>query len=204
MEKKILLIGASGHGKVVADIAIKNGYEVIGFLDDNPEIKELMNIPVIGKVSEAVNYVQEAFLCVSIGNANARKRIMEELIQQGAQFPVLIHPNSVVGMNVNVDLGTVIMAGTVINPCTNIGKGCIINTGSTVDHDCTLGDYTHIAVGAHLAGTIHVEESVWIGAGAIVRNNISICAESVIGAGAVVVKNITEKGTYVGVPARMK
>jgi len=76
MEKKILLIGASGHGKVVADIAIKNGYEVIGFLDDNPEIKELMNIPVIGKVSEAVNYVQEAFLCVSIGNANARKRII--------------------------------------------------------------------------------------------------------------------------------
>lgn len=204
MNKKLLLIGASGHGKVIADIAIKNGYEIIGFLDDNPDVKAVMDFPVIGKVEDAVKYIGQAEMSVSIGNAAIRERIMEMLMQQGAEFPVLVHPNAVIGMNVLLGSGTVVMAGAVINPCAEIGNGCIINTGATVDHDCVIKDYTHISVGAHVAGTVHIGEKTWVGAGVVVKNNLSICEECMIGAGAVVVKDIYEKGTYIGVPARIK
>ena len=85
-----------------------------------------------------------------------------------------------------------------------IGQGCIINTASSVDHDCVLGDFVHVAVGAHLCGTVTIGNATWIGAGATVSNNVNICGECTIGAGAVVVKDITEPGTYIGVPARIK
>lgn len=94
------------------------------------------------------------------------------------------------------------MAGAVINSGVRIGRGCIINTCSSADHDCDMGDYVHIAVGSHLCGTVSVGDETWIGAGATVSNNISICSECMIGAGAVVTRDITEKGTYVGVPAK--
>jgi len=96
------------------------------------------------------------------------------------------------------------MAGTVINPEARIGKGCIVNTSSSIDHDCGIGDYVHIAVGAHICGTVQIGNNTWIGAGATISNNIDVCSDCLIGAGAVVVKNITEPGTYIGVPARIK
>ena len=204
MEKKLLLIGASGHGKVIADIAIKNGYEIIGFLDDNPDVQDVMGFPVVGKVSEAGRFIGKTGMCVSIGNATVRKRIMTELLEQGAEFPVLIHPSAVIGMHVEIGVGSVVMAGTVINPCAEIGKGYIINTCASVGHDCVIEDYVHISVGAHVAGTVHIGERTWIGAGSVIKNNITICANCMIGAGAAVVKDIECKGTYVGVPARMR
>lgn len=202
MSKKLILIGASGHGKVVADIAIKNGYAILGFLDDNPIIKDVMGIPVMGKVADAEQYVGKAEMCVTIGNALVRSRIMTELLQKGAVFPVLVHPNAVIGINVELGSGTVVMAGAVVNPSVSVGCGCIINTCSSVDHDCVLEDYVHVSVGAHVAGTVHVGKNTWIGAGATVKNNVNICGDCMVGAGAVVVKDIQEAGVYVGIPAR--
>ena len=202
MEKKLLLIGASGHGKVIADIAIRNGCEVIGFLDDNPNVKEVMGYPVLGSVEKAAKYIDKACMAVSIGNASIRSKIMSQLMDKGAEFPVLVHPNAVLGINVKIGEGTVIMAGAVINPDAKIGQGCIINTCASVDHDCTVGDYSHISVGAHVAGTVEIGTGTWIGSGAVVKNNVTICDECMIGAGAVVVKDIEEKGTYLGVPAK--
>ena len=204
MERKLILIGASGHGKVIADIAVKNGYEVIGFLDDNPEVKSVMDFPVIGKVAEAEKYIDKVSFCVSIGNAAVRKRIMSDLMEKGAEFPCLIHPNAVIGMQVQIDAGSVVMAGAIINSCAQIGKGCIVNTSASVDHDCKIEDYVHVSVGAHVAGNVNIGEATLVGAGAIVKNNVTVCPECMIGAGAVVVKNIREKGTYIGVPARIK
>ena len=202
MEKKLLLIGASGHGKVIVDIAIRNGYEVIGFLDDNPNIKDVMGFPVLGNVEKAAEYIDKVYMAVSIGNASIRSKIMSQLIDKGAEFPVLVHPNAVLGMNVEIEEGTVVMAGAVINPDTKIGRGCIVNTCASVDHDCTVGDYSHISVGARVAGTVTIGKGTWLGAGAVVKNNVTICDECMIGAGAVVVKDIEQKGTYLGVPAK--
>ena len=195
---KLAIIGASGHGKVVADIARRNGYKEIVFLDDNDSIHECGGYPVIGKSSEAGTI--DADVIIGIGNADVRKQIQESIPDE--KMVTLIHPDAVIAEDVVIGKGTVVMAGAVINPGVRIGKGCIINTCSSVDHDCDVGDYVHIAVGSHLCGTVSVGDGTWIGAGATVSNNISICPDCMIGAGAVVVNDIQESGTYVGVPAR--
>lgn len=196
--KKLVIIGASGHGKVVADIAIKNGYNEIIFLDDDESIYECGGYPIVGKSSEAGTI--DADVIIGIGNAGVRKRIQESIPDE--KMATLIHPDAVVADDVVIGAGTVVMAGAVINPGARIGKGCIINTCSSVDHDCEVGDYVHIAVGSHLCGTVFVGSGTWIGAGATVSNNVSICPNCMIGAGAVVIKEIKESGTYVGVPAK--
>ena len=198
--RKLAIIGASGHGKVVADIAKRNGYNSIVFLDDCETVHKCGGYPVIGKSTEAE--VIDADIIVGIGNAAVRKRMQESI--PGGKLVTLIHPNAAVAEDVVIGAGTVVMAGAVINPGVRIGKGCIINTCSSVDHDCEVGDYVHIAVGSHLCGTVTVGDGTWIGAGAIVINNISICPNCIIGAGAVVVRDIEKPGTYIGVPARAK
>lgn len=195
--RKLVIIGASGHGKVVANIARKNGYSEIVFFDDDESIHECGGYPIIGKSSEAGTI--DSDVIIGIGNAGVRKRIQESVDEN--KIVTLIHPDAVVADDVVIGAGTVVMAGAVINPGTHIGKGCIINTCSSVDHDCKVGDYVHISVGSHLCGTVNVGDRTWIGAGATVSNNISICPDCMIGAGAVVIKNIEEAGTYVGVPA---
>ncbi|WP_283680868.1 acetyltransferase [Parablautia sp. Marseille-Q6255] len=195
---KLAIIGASGHGKVVADIAKKNSYREIVFLDDDENVHECGGYPVIGKSIEAERI--DADVIVGIGNADIRKRIQESIPVE--KLTTLVHPDAVVAEDVVIGAGTVVMAGVVINPGAKIGKGCIINTCSSVDHDCTVGDYVHIAVGSHLCGTVIVGDGTWIGAGATVRNNASISSDCMIGAGAVVISNIEESGIFIGVPAR--
>lgn len=195
--KRLLIIGASGHGKVVADIARLNGYQEIAFLDDDPEVRSCGKYPVIGTSRTAKDIDGGVF--VAIGSAKVRRRIQQSVNSE--RIVTLIHPNAVVS-DAQIGRGTVVMAGAVINPGAVIGEGCIINTSSSVDHDCRIGDYVHIAVGAHVAGSVEIGGETWIGAGATVSNNVSICAGCMIGAGAVVVDDIMEPGTYVGVPAK--
>lgn len=196
--KQLLIIGASGHGKVVADIAELTEYNSILFFDDNDKLKECGKYHVIGKSLDIDKY--DGDFIVAIGNAKIRERLLESLSERNV--PILIHPNSTIASTVEIGGGTVVMAGAVINADAVIGKGCIINTCSSVDHDCIIGNYSHISVGAHIAGNVHVGDRTWIGAGATISNNINICSDCMIGAGAVVIKNINENGTYVGVPAR--
>lgn len=198
MRRKLVIIGASGHGKVIADIAKKIGYREIAFLDDDEAIHECGGYPVLGKSSEAG--MINADVIVGIGNAVVRKRIQESVPDE--KLTTLIHPTAVVAEGVVIGAGTVVMAGAVINSYAKIGQGCIINTCSSVDHDCNVGDYVHIAVGSHLCGTVTVGNGTWVGAGVTVSNNIDICGGCMIGAGAVVTKNIEEEGTYIGVPAK--
>lgn len=199
--KKLMIIGASGHGKVIADIAARNKYDKIAFLDDDQTVNECAGYPVLGVTGSAEKYADSDFF-VAVGNAKNRSRIQNELERKGLHIATLIHPNAVLAPDVQIGAGTVIMAGTVVNPGTVIGEGCIINTGATVDHDNLIGDYVHISVGSHTAGTVRIGEGTWLGAGAIVSNNINICGGCMIGAGAVVVKEIQKAGTYVGVPAK--
>ena len=194
--KKLIIIGASGHGKVVADIAVRNGYEEIVFLDDNDDVKGCAGFPVIGKCSLAKKMKEEKI--VAIGNAKVREHIQDEI----DNLATLIHPEAVISRRVQIGEGSVIMAGAVVNSDAVIGKGCIINTGASVDHDCVIEDFVHISVGAHVAGTCKIGKRTWIGAGAVVSNNINVCRDCMIGAGATVVGNIDKTGTYVGTPAR--
>lgn len=190
--RKLLIIGASGHGRVCADIAEKmKQWDEIVFADDNPP--DSFPYPVIG--SSDMVWDEDCF--IGIGNSRIRERLSVD-----RKLVTLIHPNAVVGERVEMGRGSVVMAGAVINPDAKIGEGVIINTCASVDHDCTVGDYVHVSVGAHLCGTVHVGAHTWIGAGATVKNNVNICGGCMIGAGAVVVKDINTEGTYVGVPAK--
>lgn len=203
MKNKLLIIGASGHGKVVADIAIKmNRWREITFLDDDEKLKSVMGIKVLGKTTEIHKYINDYDIFVGIGNNDTRKMIQMKLEEQNASIPVLIHPNSIIGMDVEIGKGTVVMAGTVINPSVKVGKGCIINTASTIDHDSVIDDFVHISPGVHLAGMVKIGEKSWLGIGSTVINNINIVGECTIGAGSVVVKDITKSGTYIGIPAK--
>ena len=199
--KRLIIIGASGHGKVVADIAEHCGYKDISFLDDSTSIRTCMGYPVVGTTKDIEKFADTDFF-VAVGNAKIRRMILRNIISEGKNVPTLIHPKAVIASNVTIGKGTVVMAGAVINPDSEIGEGCIVNTGATVDHDNQINNYIHVSVGSHLAGTVTIGQLTWIGAGAVVSNNINICGGCMIGAGAVVIKDINVSGTYAGVPAR--
>lgn len=203
MKDKLLIIGASGHGKVIADIALKmKKWKNISFLDDNEGIRSFMGIQVVGKSSDAFKYIKDYDIFVGIGNNEIREKVQESLKAEGASIPVLVHPEAVIGEQVVLGAGTAVMARSVINCSTSIGKGTIINTGATIDHDNFVGDYVHISPGVHTAGTVNIGKGSWLGIGSVVSNNVNIISGCKVGAGAVVVKDITEAGTYVGIPVR--
>lgn len=198
--KEVIIIGAGGHAKVIADIVRCRGDRVLGFLDDAAQSNEVAGFPVLGTVSSYANYQNAAFV-IGIGNAAVRRKIARQM--GDVNWYTAIHPAAVVSeLGVNVGAGSVVMANAVINPGATIGRHCIINTAAVVEHDNQIGDFAHISVGAKLAGTVTIGEDTWVGIGAAVSNNLSICGGCMIGAGAVVVNSITEPGTYVGVPAR--
>ena len=201
MSKQLVIIGASGHGKVIADIAEKVGYTDIVFLDDDSTVASCGNYKVVGGCQSALSYKKADFI-IAIGNTKIRRKIQSEFIEMGLHIVSLVHPSAVIASNVKIGVGSVVMAGAVINPWTEIGQGCIINTCASVDHDCRIGDYVHVSVGAHVAGTVIIGDDTWIGAGATISNNIEIVADCMMGAGTVVLDKILESGTYVGVPAK--
>lgn len=199
--RSLKILGASGHGKVVADIAKKTGYEEILFYDDDLNKKTCGEFQVVGRIDE-MSFQSGGDYFVAIGSPNLREDFTKLLLKNDVNVITLIHPNAVVAEGVLIGKGTVIMAGAVINPGAEIGSGCIINTCASVDHDCCVGDYCHISVGSHLAGTVTVGKSTWIGIGASVSNNLTITDNCMIGAGTVVVEDLLISGTYVGTPAK--
>lgn len=202
-KEKLLIIGASGHGKVVADIAFKmNKWQQVAFLDDDESLKTTLGLEIIGTSKDIDTYIDNWDIFVAVGNNSTREKIQLELKSQGATIPILIHPQAIMGEEVEIAEGTVVMAGVVINSSTKVGEGCIINTSATVDHDNFIEDFVHISPGVHLAGTVKVGRKSWLGISSVVSNNVEIIGGAVIGAGAVVVKDVAEVGIYIGVPAR--
>lgn len=203
MSKNVIIIGAGGHAKVIADIVKKSDDKLIGFLDDNEEVQDKVvfdNKKVIGKIPDCMNYKNAEFI-IGIGNNKVRKIISDKY--SNLKWYTAIHPNAVIANEVIINEGSAIMAGVVINPGTTVGKHCIINTSTSIDHDNIIEDYVHISPGSHLAGTVAVKEGTWICSGVTVINDIIINKNNIVGAGSVVIKNIEEENnTYIGIPAR--
>lgn len=199
MHKEVILIGAGGHSKVIADIIEKSGDKVCGFLDDGAKTKEVFGYPVLGKTEDCKKFLDKEFF-IAIGNNAVRKKIATQ--NPELKFYTAIHPAAVISRGVEIGIGTCVMAGCVINADTKIGKHVIINSGSVVEHDNILADFVHLSPGAVLCGTARVGECTHIGAGVTVKNNVSITGETVVGVGAAVVSDIQVPGTYCGVPAK--
>lgn len=198
---RLIIVGAGGHGKVIADTALKIGYTNICYIDDNAK-GDVMGFPIVGTSVniETLNDGSTDFI-IGIGNNAVRKTIAETY---NVNWVSIVHPSAQIAFNAEIGKGTVVMANAVVNVCAAIGEHCIINTGAIVEHDNVIENYAHISPNAALGGTVCIGTLTHVGIGATVKNNTGICSSCIIGAGAVVVKNIKEPGTYVGVPARKK
>lgn len=198
---KVIIIGASGHGKVIADIIVSSGNVVKGFLDDADDIqgKSIIGFPVLGKISDYKDHLDCQFI-IAIGNPYVRKKISESI---DVKWYTAVHPSAVISkFDTSIGEGTVLMANAVVNSSAKIGKHCIINTGAIVEHDNVLEDYVHLSPNVTLAGAVKVGKSTHIGVGSCTKQGLNIAADCIIGAGSVIVKDITESGTYIGVPAK--
>lgn len=194
MNKEVIIIGAGGHGRVIADIVKKSGDILFGYLDD-----DLSKPNVIGKIDDCIKYTEKFFI-IAVGDNGIRKTIAQKY--PDLKYYTAIHPSSVAADDAQLGKGTCVMAHAVLSASAVVGEHCIINTASVIEHDDKVGNYSHVSPGSVLCGNVKLGECVHIGAGAIVKNNVSITSDCVVGAGATVVCDIVDAGTYVGVPAR--
>lgn len=204
MHKKVVIVGAGGHAKVITDIIEKSGDEVIGFLDDaiKKGTRIIKNYEVIGDLNNRflLSIINSDYeFIIAIGDNNKRKEISKT---PNLKFYTAIHPSAQIGLEVEIKEGTVIMANACINSSAQIGKHCIINTGAVIEHDNIIENYVHISPNSALGGTVRIGENTHLGIGSVVKNNITICKNCIIGAGSVVVKDIIDEGIYIGIPAR--
>lgn len=200
---KLGVIGAGGHGKVVADTAERAGWAEVVFFDPRfkSDKQRHTHWALVGLPEDAASYTCDGYF-VAIGNSHARKQWIDWLVARGLPLVTLVDPASVVSRYATLESGVLVVAGAVVNADTRVGRGGIINTRAAVDHDCDLGAYSHICPGASLAGAVSVGEHSWVGIGSQVRQAACIGAHVTVGAGATVVSDIDDGLTVVGTPAR--
>lgn len=213
-KSQVIILGASGHAKVCLDYLLLEGWEVVGFFDDNPQImgSDVHGYPVLGNIDEAISIIEEKGIkaVIAIGDNISRCKIAFLLkrnlkkIRPGDFFINIIHPSAIISDRLTeINFGNFIGPGAIINSNTKIGSFVIINTGATIDHDNIIKDFAQISPGCNLAGNVTIEEGAFLGTGAVVIPGKTIGAYATIGAGAVVIEDIPPYCTAVGVPARV-
>ena len=201
----LLIFGAGGHGKVVAETAraIGNWNEIMFADDAYPQVTSVDGYPVVADFSGARSMGNGyGNVIVALGDNRKRLDLTIQLRQSGFDPVTLIHPTAVVAKSAHIDTGTVIFAQVVVQAAARIGRAVIVNSGATVDHDCIVGDGVHLSPGVHLGGEVEVGDYSWLGIGAAVINRTAIGREVTVGAGSCVIGNLPDGVTAVGVPAR--
>ncbi len=197
----LAILGAGGHGRVVADCAIGAGWADVAFFDDNPSAHS--QVKVRGTTNELFGTVRSfGGVIVAFGDNRLRLSVYRRLVDVGAAPISVVHPFAFVSNTATIGPGTVVIAGAVVNAGAQVGVACILNTGCSIDHDSVLADGVHVSPGARIAGEVNVGERTWIGIGASIRHQIVIGSDVIVGAGAAVVKNVPDGLRVVGVPAR--
>jgi sugar O-acyltransferase (sialic acid O-acetyltransferase NeuD family) len=201
--KILVIIGAGGHGLVVADCALSIGhYSDIIFLDDCLEkLDDKSQWQVSGPIASWPNYSENADFIVAIGNNTMRASLLQQLSAKHCCIATLIHPTAFVSQHSTIGQGVVVFANAVVNIGARIDEGCIINTAATIDHDCHIQACCHISPGVNIAGGVNVGKGSWLGIGSCVVEYITIAENTQSGAGAVLTKSTQSNQLYVGVPA---
>ncbi len=190
------LFGASGHGKVIAEIVEKNNLKMEGFIDGDLDKSTLLGYTVFHQCPDKL-----AEVVIAIGSNEIRRKVVSEMTS--FTYPKLIHPSANVSDRSVLGSGTVVMAGATINVDVNIGQHCIVNTNASIDHDCIIEDFVHLSPNVALAGNVIVGEGTHIGIGACVIQGVTIGKRVKIGAGAVIIRDIPDGCTVVGNPGRI-
>ena len=205
---KILIVGAGGHGQVVADIlqaqrTAGEDVSVVGYVDDALVVQQpRMGGPVLGTVA-AIPDIEHDALLVAIGDNQQRARMHGWISQRGAKFISARHPSAIIASGATVGDGSMVCARVVVGCGSRVGRGVILNTACTVDHHACIDDFVHVAPGVHLGGDVSVGECAFLGIGAVFLPRISVGSHAIVGAGAVVTRDVPAGATVVGVPAQV-
>jgi len=202
--KQLAIVGASGHGKVVAELAELCGFEVVFYDDAYPQKKKLEHWPVTGSFSDLLKSKDQCQgAIVAIGDNKTRLDLSEKLMALGFNLSALIHPRAVISQYAAIGEGTVIFANVVVNAFAKIGRYCIINTAAVVEHDCKIGDAVHLSPNVALAGGATINHLSWLGIGSVTKQLVEVGSNVLIGANSTVIKNIPSNVTAFGSPAEV-
>ena len=203
--RRLAILGASGHGKVVAEAALAQGWDDIVFFDDAwPKVSSNGRWSVLGNTESLLRFAATYDgIAVGIGNNRIRREKMDLIECKDLQLATIIHPSAVVSDYALIGEGTVVCANAVVNVDVQLGPGGVINTGAVIEHDCCLGDCVHVSPNAVLSGGVTLGHEVWVGAGASIKQLVSVGNKAVIGMGSVVLRDVAPEVTVVGNPARM-
>lgn len=197
MNKKLAIIGAGGHGKVVGEIAMLNRYKIIDFFDD--KVNEIKDFPftISGDLQSLENHINDYDeFFVAIGDNQKRYDKLEWLKKKKLDISILIHPRSTISKFTSIGIGTCIMANAVVNPGTFIKEGVIINSSVSIDHDCIVEDFAHISPNSSLSGNVTIGKFTHLGTGTSVHPKINIGKNVKTGVGSKVFKNILDDIVY--------
>lgn len=218
----LLVLGAGGHGKVVAESALAAGWRAVRFFDDRvPAGTRVCGWPVIGPLPAALAFTHGGDTesasdaharresgpmagVVAIGDNSIRLAWVERLERAGLAVPTIIAPSATISPRATIGAGTVIIAGAIVAVDAVIGRAVIINTAASIDHECVVEQGVHISPGARIGGGVTIGARAWIGMGASIRHGIKIGPDAIVGIGAAVVHDVEPGTTVVGVPARPK
>jgi sugar O-acyltransferase (sialic acid O-acetyltransferase NeuD family) len=206
MTKRLVIIGASGHGKVAADCAeLLDQYSSIVFLDDRyPSLSALEHWDVVGVSANAEDYEDHrTTFFVAIGNNKIREKVYSELEKAKLPLSSLVHPSAIISAHSSIGEGTLVCANTAVNAFSNLGKGVILNTGASVDHDCSVGDYVHIGPGCRIAGQVNIGKGSFLGVASAAVQCLNIGEYSILGAGSTLLQSLPANATAVGSPAKI-
>lgn len=200
----IVIFGSGGHGKVVLDILIESGHDILGFIDDNKDKagQIIRGFKVLGDWAYAKKN-SSVKIALGIGNNRDREKIFRKVKNMDLVVISAIHPAAVVSKDISMGEGVTIMPGAIINTGAVLEDGVVINTAASIDHDSHLGRFSQVWPGAHLAGAVTVGEFSYIGTGAAVIQNINIGKNVIIGAGAVIISDVPDNVTIVGNPGKV-
>jgi sugar O-acyltransferase (sialic acid O-acetyltransferase NeuD family) len=199
---RLLVLGAGGHGRAVADVAVECGWTVVGFTDPARE-----RPGVVGDDGTVRDFVRAGTIdgaVVGVGSVALARRVelFRLLKAEGAPAPTLVHPRATVSRSCRIGEGAVVFAGSVLGAGVRIGDNAVVYSGALVEHDCRLADHVYLGPGVVLSGSIAVERRAFLGSGAVVLPGVTIGEAAVVAAGAVVTRDVAAGETVVGTPAR--
>lgn len=205
LDREAILIGYSGHAFVVAETALENGLEIIGYSDKEKSDSDPYNLSYLGfeKNDDFIGWQKDVTFVLGIGDNKLRQNIANLIERKGKTIETILHKTAHISKNVVIGNGSFVNKNVAINSLVKVGKNVILNTGCIIEHECVLADAVHIAPGAVLAGNVSIGERTFVGANAVIKQGIVVGKDVVIGAGTVVVTNIPDGKTVVGNPGKI-